>query len=156
MGAVSKRDKACFETTRRLLSHLINEGLCSVSVEPNLSGGLRWLCLHDKNNVPEAHTSSRVKVHITTATSVAIESGQVISSVRPDQLVAPVLLEFNLQSPLSTRKELDPGVIFENVYPWFQKICEPSTKDLIKRELQNSAANQGGLDWNLHILRSTC
>jgi hypothetical protein len=67
------------------------------------------------------------------------ENGQVNSLLRPHQLRPPVLLIENEQSQL----ELDPGVIFQFVFPWFAKPEIESMRDPIAQELQNASANQG-------------
>ena len=82
-----------------------------------------------------------IKVHLAPSASVGENDGKIVSLVRPDQLLPPVLFESSKQDSRGPWGELDPGVIFEMLHPWFGVDNEKSTVELIKRELQNSAAN---------------
>ncbi len=140
MTKKSRREEALFETTKRLLSHIVNEGLCFTSVEPILLNNPRWLCLSSQKPSKKANLISRIRVKLAPNTCAKLDH---VASIRPDQLAPPVILEPGQQASLKSWAELDPGVIFENIFEWFGEDNEQSTRDLIKRELQNSAANQG-------------
>ncbi|KAL2816182.1 ferric iron reductase FhuF-like transporter-domain-containing protein [Aspergillus cavernicola] len=131
----SKTDVARFETTRRLLSHLVNEGLCSAVLEPAETEDKRWLCMSPAN--ADFVLSSVVKVQCTIAASS--DAARVTALVRPHQLRPPVLLQEGDKQP---RSELDPGAIFQFVFPWFGEPELESMRDPIALELQNAAANQ--------------
>ncbi|KAL2811266.1 hypothetical protein BJX63DRAFT_444294 [Aspergillus granulosus] len=136
MTALSKTEVARFETTRRLLSHLVNEGLCTAYLEPAEPDQLRWLRFISTE--AECAADSMVKVRLLPGKLRWDESCRVASVLRPHQLKPPVLLLENGQS----RSELDPGVIFRFVYPWFGESSEEDVKDAIAQELQNASANQ--------------
>lgn len=140
MTVLSKTDVAFFETTRRLLSHLVNEGLCLAFIEPAGTDRVQWLCMTSPK--PDSGSTCMVKVHFIPERVVLGDAGQITSLVRPHQLRPRVLLECDGQPP---RLELDPGVIFQSVYPWFGEANEDSliVRNQIARELQNASANQG-------------
>ncbi|KAL4860710.1 hypothetical protein BDV12DRAFT_204770 [Aspergillus spectabilis] len=138
MTAISKTEVARFETTRRLLSHLVNEGLCAACVEGGEAENIQWLCLVSTKS--ELEGSPMVKVqHAHPASLTLGDTGQITSLVRPHQLRPPVFLIADDAQP---RAELDPGIIFHFVYPWFGSPDIESTRDPIALELQNAAANQ--------------
>lgn len=72
--------------------------------------------------------------------------------LRPEWLLSPVKL---FRKNGTQYEELDPGIIFQALYPWFQQFDKMNQKERIIQELQNSAANQGKqisckLDYCLH------
>ncbi|KAL2833523.1 ferric iron reductase FhuF-like transporter-domain-containing protein [Aspergillus pseudoustus] len=131
-----KTEIARFETTKRLLSHLVNEGLCAAYFEAGSTEHLRWLVLTPASATDEVE--SMIKVQILCGSRTFSEGGQIISALRPHQLKAPVLLLDNGE----LHPELDPGSVFKFVYPWFTKPGIESMRDAIAAELQNAAANQ--------------
>jgi hypothetical protein len=137
MSIRSQTEVARFETTRRLLSHLVNEGLCAAYLESADTEQLHWMRLVSFTSQPPEQ--SMVKVRIEPAQLGLNENGQVHSLLRPCQLRPPVLLFENLQS----RSELDPGIIFKFVFPWFAQPEIESMRHAIAQELQNASANQG-------------
>ncbi|KAJ0415704.1 ferric iron reductase FhuF-like transporter-domain-containing protein [Aspergillus carlsbadensis] len=137
MSILSKTEVARFETTRRLLSHLVNEGLCAAYLEPAGAEQLQWLRLVGTN--ASSAGQSMVKVQIVPVKLGLTENGEVNSVLRPHQLRPPVLLVENDQS----RSEPDPGVIFQFVFPWFAQPDIKHMRDPIAQELQNASANQG-------------
>jgi hypothetical protein len=144
MAATCKKEVAQFETTRRLLSHLINEELCSAFVNSRESDNTQWLYLVSIKSGSNFKRNPAVKVqHIESASMRVDETRQITSLVRPQQLKPPVFLIANDTPP---RAELSPGAIFQFVYAWFGSPDIESTKDSIALELQNAAANQGGLN----------
>ncbi|KAH7013789.1 ferric iron reductase FhuF-like transporter-domain-containing protein [Ilyonectria destructans] len=149
MTVLSKADVAFFETTRRLLSHLVNEGLCLAFIEPAGTDRVQWLCMTTPK--PDFGSTCTVKVHFIPERVVLGDAGQITSLVRPHQLRPRVLLECDGQPP---RLELDAGVIFQSVYPWFGETNEDAliVRDQIARELQNASANQETwLDVDAHL-----
>ncbi|KAL2862583.1 ferric iron reductase FhuF-like transporter-domain-containing protein [Aspergillus lucknowensis] len=137
MTAASLVEVARFETTRRLLSHLVNEGLCAAFPEPDETDGARWLRLTSTRN--DSAANSAVRVRILPGKLALGDGGRVTSVIRPHLLRPPVLLLEDDQPP---RAELDPGVVFQFVYPWFGEPGVESMRDPIAEELQNAAANQ--------------
>jgi hypothetical protein len=143
MTTASKTEVAQFETTRRLLSHLVNEGLCLASLEVQEADDVQWLCLTSTKS--DSGNTSMVKVQYLPREKVILnDASQVASVVRPHQLRPPVLL---LEGDQDHRSDLDPGVIFKFVYPWFETADDETMRDQIAQELLNAAANQGMSQW---------
>jgi hypothetical protein len=143
MAKKSRSAEALFETTRRLLSSLINEGLCNASIDEVSPDGRRWICLLPENPSTQSSGDRMVKVIFSSSAPIKEDAGRITSLVRPDQLSPPVIFESVVANNATTWEELDPGIIFEALYPWFGKDHEKNAMHLVKRELQNSAANQG-------------
>ena len=143
MAKISRSAEALFETTRRLLSSLINEGLCNASIDEVSPDGRRWIYLLPES--PSTHSSGdrMVRVIFTSSARIKEDAGRITSLVRPDQLSPPVIFESVVANNATSWEELDPGIIFEALYPWFGKDHENNAMHVVKRELQNSAANQG-------------
>jgi hypothetical protein len=137
MSVLSKTEVARFETTRRLLSHLVNEGLCAAYLEPTGTEQLQWLRMISTN--VDSTGKSTVKVRMVREKLGLNEYGQVNSLLRPHQLRPPVLLFEHEQS----HPELDPGVILQFVFPWFAKPEIESMRDPVAQELKNASVNQG-------------
>ena len=143
MAKKSRKAEALFETTRRLLSTLINEGLCNAFIMEESTDRLRWIYLRQLKLSSMAIGVCTAKVHLSSSATVREDNGRIISLVRPDQLSPPVIFESSEGDYNRSWEELDPGVIFETLQRGFRDDIEENTIDLIKRELQNSAANQG-------------
>jgi len=138
----SSRERATFETTKRLLFHIVNEGLSHATIQHFNSGEERWLCLQ-KDCIPLEDNVSRVRVSICPSAVVDTRYGQVISLRHPDNLAPPVVLEQGIQGSLKSWTDLDPGSLFDFMYPWFEKYNDQNIRAQIIRDLRNSAANQG-------------
>ncbi|KAL4955992.1 ferric iron reductase FhuF-like transporter-domain-containing protein [Aspergillus filifer] len=134
----SKTEVARFETTRRLLSHLVNEGLCSAFTDHEKDDDTEWLCLIGTNTDRNASPILKVQ-HIDPASLTINNTGRVISLVRPHQLKPPVLL---LDEGAQPHTELDPGLLFKTLYPMFELPHTECLREDIAQELQNAAANQ--------------
>ncbi|KAI5805935.1 IucC family-domain-containing protein [Geopyxis carbonaria] len=110
--------QACFETTRRLLACLVNEELVQATVQS--FNNTQWLCIHDK-----PQKQHRLRLYVPLSGPVDIRN-----LLDPEDLLPPVVIE---EVNESNRIELDPGVIFKLVYPWFgddKKIGENITQEL--------------------------
>ncbi|KAI1850686.1 hypothetical protein JX266_003968 [Neoarthrinium moseri] len=140
---LTERDKALFETTKRLLAQVVNEGLCDATVEICHLGETRQLCLHPRSGSEDA---SLVRVTLKPGIVLATNDNHVISIVRPEYLQPPII---------ARNKDLydrDPEVILECMKSWFiLDISENIIKE-IGRELRNCADNQE--KW-LQIARSS-
>ncbi|KAL4970310.1 IucC family-domain-containing protein [Aspergillus stella-maris] len=134
----SRTEVARFETTRRLLSHLVNEGLCSAFTGHEKDDDIEWLCLTGTNTDRNASPILKVQ-HIYPASLTIGDTGRVISLIRPHQLKPPVLL---LDEGAQPHTELDPGLIFKTLYPLFDLSHNECLEEDIAQELQNAAANQ--------------
>lgn len=141
MENTSKHHQALFETTSRLISHLVNEGLCFATIKSPSSNGNHWLCLNSRNPTVESNVITRMKVAMPSITSARLDcAGRLVSLIRPSQLTSPVILERERDS----WEELDPAVIWDAVYCWLYVQDEDrSIKDLIHNQLENATKNQG-------------
>lgn len=139
-GYPPRRKQALFETTKRLLSQIVNEGLASVTVEILESTRQQQLCLHD-NETPTTNSQPArwVKVNLRPGTRLEVQSGRVISLVRPVSIEAPVILG----DALFEREEWDPETVFLFMCPWFVHVAGETMLEQIACELRNTADNQG-------------
>ncbi|KAJ5637418.1 IucC family-domain-containing protein [Penicillium lividum] len=133
MTVLTKRDQALFETTRRVLAEVVNEGLVHAKVEINASGLPHILCLY---SVLRPQDEILVKVAMKAGSVVQIRNDRVVSVVRPDSLQTPVVI-------VATGDQgLDPGTIFRCLSTSFNDLADESVLDTMVQELRNSANNQ--------------
>lgn len=131
MTVLSRHDQALFETTKRVLAEVVNEGLVGAKVEVTAPRGPSTLCLLSPDD------GSCVKVGLKPGTVIEMKEGRVVSVVRPASLQPPVIVG-------DTRnQELDPGAIFGVLSAWFKDVANDTMFEAIVQELRNSARNQG-------------
>lgn len=136
MEILSQRNQALFETTKRLLCEIINEGLADATIEAPEPGGQRQLCLYNRNC---SQSGDRVTVNLEPDTIIEMKEDRVISVVRPDSLKPSVLMIKG-----DTRnQELDPEILFRFMSPWFMGEASETVLEEMAQELRNSANNQG-------------
>lgn len=140
----TRHDQAFFETTKRLLAEIINEGLLDASIagsndkhQSNL-----YLYLHPRQDSSVADDARWVRVNVRPDTKLEARDGRVAAVVRPDSLEMPVVIGSKEESEGSD-EELDPGVLLRFVSPWLLEDAGQTVLDEIALELQNSARNQG-------------
>lgn len=134
MEILSKHNQALFETTKRLLSEIINEGLADATIEVSESEQQRHLCLYSRIS---SQYGSRVEVSIKPDTVIEMKEDRVVSVVRPDTLQPPVIIG-------DTRnQELDPEILFRFMSPWLMDDASETVLEEMAQELRNSANNQG-------------
>jgi hypothetical protein len=138
MTAPSAKERAYFETTRRLLAEIINEGLASATVTVCQSTGQQALILTDSLASP-ADPENWVKVCLLPNRNLGLKDGKVISLVRPANLQPPV----TIGSSSNKTESFDPEEIFEHICPWLSRDADPALLKEIGRELKNSRDNQG-------------
>lgn len=132
---LSRHDQASFETTKRLLAELVNEGLVDAKLENSTPTSSHHLCLRSLLGPQDA---TCVRVGLVADTVVERQDDRVISVVRPDTLQPPVSLGNAMN------QELDPGTIFKFLSPGFiDSTGEKVIAEEIIEELRNSARNQG-------------
>lgn len=142
MESQTRKRAAQFETTRRLLAALVNEGLCSATIKNESSSAQNWLCLRPRELSRDVTKIYKVKVGLSSAQLIKSTGDIVASLIRPDQLFAPVLVQTGNYFD-TAREERDPGIIFQNIAHWVGDVCDLKTISSIKGKLQNSAENQG-------------
>ncbi|GMF66906.1 unnamed protein product [Aspergillus oryzae] len=131
MTALTRHDQALFETTRRVLAEVVNEGLVRAKVEVTAPEGPGTLCLLSPQDV------SWVKVGVTPGTVIEMKEDRVVSVIRPESLQPPVIVGE------TGNQELDPGAIFAVLSALLKDVADGTVLEAIVRELRNSATNQG-------------
>ncbi|KAI2720719.1 hypothetical protein CBS147332_3959 [Penicillium roqueforti] len=133
MTILSRHDRALFETTKRVLAEIVNEGLVYAKLESTATGEPQILCLQSILNPQDG---TLVKVPIKAGAVIETKDDLVVSVVRPDSLQPPVIIA-------DTRNgELDPGTLFKFLSTSFSDVASERVVDEIVQELRNSAANQ--------------
>ena len=134
MTILSKHDQAFFETTKRVLAELVNEGLVHATLEVAAPGISQTLCLC---SVLHPQDGALVKVAIKVDTFFETKKDRVVSVVRPDSLQTPVTIV------KTGDEELDPGTLFKILSTSFSNLADEEVLDAMVQELRNSANNQG-------------
>jgi hypothetical protein len=131
-----------FETTKRLLTEVVNEGLATATVEALDSSKERFLVLTSNSRDAERPATNKIRVSLQPDTHVCLRDGQVISLVRPDSLRPPVVLSNDDGTDIKTA--LRPEAIFDAMRPWLlDDVAGGPMLEEIGKELANSCNNQG-------------
>lgn len=132
---ISKHSQALFETTKRLLAEVVNEGLVDATI-----GGSKndpYLYLHSR--LPATKNDRKwLKVGLQPGTVLETRDGKVAAVVRPDSLQQPVVIS----NGGGEEEELDPGTLFQFLSPWLVEDADEDILNEIALELGNSARNQ--------------
>lgn len=134
----SRHDRALFETTRRLLAEIINEGLVDATIGGSTDSP--YLNLLPRVDV-KSDAAKWVRVAIKPGTALETKDDRVVAVVRPDSLQPPVVIGFHGKE--EEREELEPGTLFQLLSPWMVEDASEDVLDDIAHELSNSARNQG-------------
>lgn len=134
----SRHDRALFETTRRLLAEIINEGLVDATIGGSTESP--YLKLLPRVDV-KSDAAKWVRVAIKPGTALETKDDRVVAVVRPDSLQPPVVIGFHGKE--EEREELEPGTLFQLLSPWMVEDASEDVLDGIAHELSNSARNQG-------------
>ncbi|KAK6810722.1 hypothetical protein RU639_013573 [Aspergillus parasiticus] len=130
MTALTRHDQALFETTRRVLAEVVNEGLVRAKVKVTAPGGPGTLCLLSPQD------ASWVKVGVTPGTVIEMKEDRVVSVVRPESLQPPVIVGE------TGNQELDPGAILGVLSALLKDVADEMVLEAIVQELRNSTTNQ--------------
>jgi len=125
-----------FETTKRLLAALINEGLVHAVIKGAKNDSYSCLYLSRTDSSEED-----CSILVQTAPGALIEdrNGEVLPVVQPSMLCPPVIVKGQgVES-----KVTDPGEIFTLISPWYEDMASQQVLGEISRHLQNSGSNQG-------------
>ncbi|KAL8825713.1 MAG: hypothetical protein Q9191_004242 [Dirinaria sp. TL-2023a] len=132
----STHEQALVETTKRLLSHIVNERLVGAAVD-----SLEQSCISLFSIRGGSHRTERcVQVTLSSNACVYSHKGQVVSFIRPEMLRPPIII-----IDKDTREELlAPDVVFRflNRHIFSVKVDEPVMEEMAA-EMRNSVANQG-------------
>ncbi|KAJ5972508.1 uncharacterized protein N7479_002426 [Penicillium vulpinum] len=138
MTATSRKNRAGFETTSRLLAQVVNEGLATARVKTSGNMHQEYLILTSHQESFE-NPERWVKAGLLPDTHYELRDGQVISLVRPGNLKPLISIgTFSMETEV-----LEPEVIFEHMRPWLLNVADESLLQEIGRELKNSSDNQG-------------
>ena len=133
---ISKHRQALFETTKRLLAEIVNEGLVDATIGGSEND--QYVYLHSR--FPAAMDASKwVKVGVREGAVLETRDGKVAAVVRPDSLQPPVVIG----NGDGQEEELNPEIIFRFLSSWLIKDAGEDTLNEIALELGNSARNQG-------------
>jgi hypothetical protein len=136
MTTNTTREAARFETTKRLLACLINEGLFDGFVEGAKEATDRLLYLRKKDSSCE---DDSIVVHTMPEALIENRNGEVLPMIQPGMLCSPVIVKCMAVE----RKTVDPGEIFSLISPWFKDLASQPVLEEISRNLQSSGENQG-------------
>ncbi|GFG26506.1 uncharacterized protein y4xN [Aspergillus udagawae] len=128
MTVPTTQDRSRFETTKRLLAQLVNEGF-AVSTLIH-----QQLIFHSANGDKELW----IRAHCRPDTSIHTEGTRVLPPLRPECLQPPVLLG----KGDSETEELEPGAIFRFILPWFTHNAEESILETMADQLRSTAEMQ--------------
>ncbi|KAF7183071.1 hypothetical protein CNMCM7691_002906 [Aspergillus felis] len=128
MTVPTTQDRSRFETTKRLLAQLVNEGFAVCTLIH------QQLIFHSANGDKELW----IRAHRRHDTVINTEGTRVLPPLRPECLQPPVFLG----KGDSETQELEPGAIFRFILPWFTHTVEESILETIADQLRNSAEMQ--------------
>lgn len=133
MVVFNKRDQASFETTKRLLAELVNEGLCHAEIEISREG-MQRMFLRCRSG---SHNDTPLSVTLKNDTVVEMKDNLVVSVLRPDCLEPPVMVH-SLEI-----ETCDPEILLKHISSWFTSDVSDTLLNDIGRELHHCARNQG-------------
>lgn len=137
MLAKSNRQLALFETTRRLLAQIANEGLGTAMLEASATGSQYHMILR---NPLLAGGKEKIICCIRDTAFFKTIDGRIVTVIRPGDLIPPVILQ---KENTECIEEWDPGNIFRFIRDWLPREITEHAREHLISELQNSAANQG-------------
>jgi hypothetical protein len=140
---------AQFETSRRMIACLVNEGIVHASADQSGYLNLRH------PNMSRDSTDLTVRVGLTgDAAREWLESASK-PYLNPSELSVPVMVRRQQDGQVQDVAETDPTVLFCLMSPWFTgENTKQEAVDTITRQLRSSAENQGMKDyyvWNTDV-----
>lgn len=140
---------AQFETSRRMIACLVNEGMIDASVDQ--SG---YLNLRD----PKASKDPKgltVRVGLTGDAAREWLESDSKPYLQPSELSVPIMVRRGQDGQAKDVAETDPTVLFGLMSPWFSsENTSQEAVDTITRQLKSSAENQGTAYYVWHIASS--
>lgn len=132
---------AQFETSRRVIACLVNEGMIAASVDQ--SG---YLNLHPPT-VSKNPDGLTVRVGLTGNAAREWLESTTKPYLQPSELSVPIMIRRGQDGQAKDVAETDPTVLFSLMSPWFtnEKTSQEAV-DTITRQLKSSAENQGTQD----------
>jgi hypothetical protein len=148
MNVTSIRQQAQFETTKRLVSQLINERLATASLDINSSATARYICITCPPGYDGPASKRRVKACVRLQTPIVSENGSILSLIRPQNLEPSIFLYEKDQGIL----ELAPKAVFQFISPWLMNSTNRLGLQRVEAELETAAMFQGECAWNIFQL----
>lgn len=139
MKVTSIRQQAQFQTTKRLVSQLVNERLATASLDTKSSATARYICITCLPGYDGPASKRRVKVCVRLQTPIALENGSIVSLIRPQSLEPSIFLCENDQEIF----ELAPKVVFHFISPWLMNSTNGLGLQRVEAELETAAMFQG-------------
>ncbi|KAF4231520.1 hypothetical protein CNMCM8980_005309 [Aspergillus fumigatiaffinis] len=112
MTVISRYDQACFETTRRLLAEIVNEGLATATVTSIDSA--RQLVITSNYEHVQKNPERCVKINLLQGAYIGLKDSKLVSLVRPENLTPPLMYHrlCYAQAPLDPHRPEDlPGML---------------------------------------------
>lgn len=129
---------AQFETSRRMIACLVNEGMIEASVDQSGYLNLR------QPNVLRNSRSLTVRVGLTGDAAREWLESTSKPYLQPSELSVPVMIRREQDGQAEDVAETDPTVLFKLMSPWFTtENTSQEAVDTITRQLKSSAENQG-------------
>lgn len=129
---------AQFETSRRMIACLVNEGMIDASVDQ-----YGYLTLRQPA-VPKDSKGLTVRVGLTGDAAREWLESTSKPYLQPSELSVPVMIRREHGSQAKDVAETDPTVLFRLMTPWFtSRNTSQEAVDTISRQLKSSAENQG-------------
>jgi hypothetical protein len=139
MDALSIRQQAQFETTKRLVSQLVNERLVAASLDAKSSTAARYICITCPRGYDGPALNRRLKVYTQLKMPIVSEGGSIVSLVRPLSLEPRVFLCEDEQEIF----ELDQKAIFQFISPWLINSTNKVGLQRVEAGLETAAMFQG-------------
>lgn len=137
---------AQFETSRRMIACLVNEGMIDASVDQ--SGYLNLIPTKDS----QEGSCLSVRVGLTGDAATEWLGSTSKPYLQPSELSVPVMVRREQDGQVEDVAETDPTVLFKLMSPWFTSgNTSQEAVDTITRQLKSSAENQGTADWTWDI-----
>ncbi|KAJ5097169.1 IucC family-domain-containing protein [Penicillium angulare] len=137
---LSIRQRAHWETTKRLLAQSVNEELAIATIEKSTSHSLVLRAPHGTEALAE-YDNTWIQCGISTEAYLELDGTKCIGFVRAEDLRTPVLVGSTTTSEVS--KELDPIVLCRIICGWHHKLGDGGER--FTKEIQSSTDNQ--LKW---------
>lgn len=139
MAVISIRHQAQFETTRRLVSQLVNERLAPAALEKTSPTERSYLCIQSPITYHGPASGRRLKISIKPETNITLKGGSVISWIRPQSLEPNLVLCDKSEEIF----ELSPRAVFLFILPWLENKTNSAALQRVQLELELAAMFQG-------------
>lgn len=142
---------AQFETSRRMIACLVNEGMIDASVDQSGYLNLR------QPRVSKDDKGLTIRVGMTGDAAREWLESTSKPYLQPSELSVPVMIRREQDGQAEDVAETDPTVLFGLMSPWFTtENTSQEAVDTITRQLKSSAENQGRADFTWGTSPAIC